>query len=84
MHDLKALDVTGPELPPSAAADLANTERLFDRSLAHRLEQLPLTDWTEYQPSDGRRWTPRSTLLLAGGISLLAWVIGAWAVRAIG
>ena len=35
---------------------------------------------TEEVSGDGRPWTPRSTLLLAGGISALVWGVIAWII----
>ena len=62
--------------------EFLNREKLGIRSQGRGLRKVMVEDWAEYQASDGRRWAPRWTLLLAGGVSLVAWVMGGLAVIA--
>jgi hypothetical protein len=57
---------------------------LDDRpAIASRAAHQPLTeDQPAHAKPVGRRWSPRSTLLLGLGVSLLLWIGLAWAIAA--
>jgi hypothetical protein len=43
----------------------------------------PKNDRGDHSRRDGRRWSPRSTLLSSAGVSLLLWSALAWAFAAL-
>jgi hypothetical protein len=53
-------------------------------AIASRAAPQPLTDdQPAHSKPDGRRWSPRSTLLLGLGVSLLLWIVLLWAIAAL-
>jgi hypothetical protein len=64
------------------SARIANEKDTGLESPARSLQQL-LADDLNARVDDGRRWAPRSTLLLAGSVSLAIWGAVAFAIAAI-
>jgi hypothetical protein len=62
-----------------SAARVADAASAAAPSPALALQQRLASGWNEAtEADDGRRWAPRSTLMLAAGVSLLAWGALAW------
>jgi hypothetical protein len=65
------------------SARIANDKDTGLESPARSLQQLLADDLSARAAVDGRRWAPRSTLLLAGSVSLAIWGAVAFAIAAI-
>jgi hypothetical protein len=56
-----------------SSARLASSEDMDVASPARELQTKLYGDWDGKRLDSGRRWSPRATLALSGGIALLLW-----------
>jgi hypothetical protein len=63
----------GAALSSRASGRLSDPAEISASSSLHSLRQPAADDMQTRPDDDGRRWAPRSTLLLSGGVSLLIW-----------